>query len=101
MRELLTIASPCARGNRINISALTEQAGRTTETLISSPRVLANRGQIASCFTGSKDPKAENISVEVFCPLKSARDFASCAVTVRQGNELLSRSVMKLKLDGR
>jgi hypothetical protein len=82
----------------VRISRVTEQAGRTVETVIASPRVLANLGQPATLFTGSEDSKGESVAVEVFCPVKSANDFASCTVTIKRGGQTLSKSAMKLKL---
>jgi hypothetical protein len=81
----------------VRISQISEQDGKTTETLITEPRSLTNLGQKASFFVGNDDPKTQCISVDVFCP-NSSSDFASCIVTVTRGGQVLSKSATKLKM---
>ena len=95
----------CTYNVVVKISELTERDGKVTERLISQPRIKSTPGVPASLYVGGKqgDPtyrEQENISVDVTWPFPNESGTASCAVVVRRGDEIVSKSTLRLNVDG-
>lgn len=89
----------------VKVSELTEQNGKLTERVISRPRLLSSPGIPATLYSGTqpRDPdyaNEENVSVEVSWPYPNESGTASCIVTVKRGDNIVSKSKMQLKIDG-
>jgi hypothetical protein len=89
----------------VKISELTEKNGKTTERLVSAPRLLSAPGVPATLYTGAQPgspgyAKDENVTVEVSWPYPNESGTASCSVIVKRGDSIVSKSRMQLKIDG-
>lgn len=88
----------------VRVSKLFEQDGKVTEEVVSEPRLLVGRGDSHSSFVGLCPPHPnyqteENVTVDVFCPKSGDRGFASCTVTVKRGDKVVSKSKLKVKVE--
>ena len=73
------------------------------EELVSEPKLLVGRGDAHSSYMGLQPShpnyaKEENVAVDVFCPKSSDGGFASCTVTVKRGDKVVSKSKLKVKV---
>ena len=89
----------------IRVWRLADQDGKLVEQLVSAPRVQTAPGVPASLYTGLKpaDPdyaNEDNVSVDVSWPYPNESGTAFCAVTVKRGNEVVSKSKLQLKIEG-
>jgi hypothetical protein len=89
----------------VRVSRLVEQKGKSSEQLITAPRIKTAPGVPATLYTGlqPRDPdysSKENVTVEVSWPYPNESGTASCSVTVRLGNEIVSKSRLQLKIEG-
>lgn len=91
----------------VRVMKLVEQDGKVTEELVSEPKLLVGRGDNHSSFTGLCPPthpnyqKEENVTVDVFCPKSGDTGFASCTVTVKRGDKVVSKSKLKVKVENK
>lgn len=81
----------------IRVCRLVEQDGKITEQLIAQPKVISGPGVPASMYSGlqpsnSNYQKEENVSVDVSWPKVGESDFATCTVTVKLGDNVVSKS---------
>jgi hypothetical protein len=66
---------------------------------------LVGRGDSHSSFVGLCPPshsnyqKEENVTVDVFCPKSGDSGFASCTVTVKWGDKVVSKSKLKVTVE--
>jgi hypothetical protein len=89
----------------VSVSELNEQNGKVTERLIARPRILSSPGVPATLYQGTQPgnadyAKEENVTVEVSWPYPNESGTASCSVTVKRGDSIVSKSRMQLKIDG-
>jgi hypothetical protein len=89
----------------VTVSELTEQNGKVTERVIAKPRILSSPGVPATLHQGvsPKDPdyaKEENFTVDVSWPYPNETGTASCTVTIKRGDSIVSKSRVQLKIDG-
>lgn len=89
----------------VRFMELEEKNGKLIEKLISAPRIKSTPGVPSSAYTGaaSSDPdyaNKENITVDVTWPYPNESGLASCVVTLKRGDKMLSRSKMQLQVNG-
>ena len=89
----------------VRVWRLVDQDGKLVEQLVSAPRVKTAPGLPASLYTGLQpaDPdyaNKENVSVDVSWPYPDETGTAFCAVTIKRGNEVVSKSKLQLKIEG-
>jgi hypothetical protein len=88
----------------VSVSRLVEQDGKLTEQLIAKPRIISSPGGPASMYQGLQSPdpdykKVENVSVDVAWPKIGESGFALCTVTVKLGDEIVSKSKLQVVVD--
>jgi hypothetical protein len=89
----------------VKVSRLSQQEGRLVEQLVESPRITTAPGVPATLHTGPqpRDPdysSKENVTVEVSWPYPNESGIAFCAVTIQRGNEIVSKSRLRLNIEG-
>lgn len=89
----------------VRVSELREQDGTVTERVIAEPRVQSGLGVPATLYSGLQPShpnygSAENVTVDVAWPYPNESGTASCTVTIRRGDQIVSRSALKLKIQG-
>jgi hypothetical protein len=85
----------------VRVSRLTEQNGKVIEELIAKPEIISSPGDPASMYQGLQSPnpdyqKVENVSVDVAWPKIGESGFALCTVTVKLGDEIVSKSKLQV-----
>jgi hypothetical protein len=88
----------------VRVSRLVEQGGKLTEQVIAQPRVISSPGHPASMYQGLQAPnpnykKEENVSVDVGWPEAGKSGFALCTVTVKLGDQTVSKSKLQVIVD--
>ncbi len=88
----------------VRVSRLVEQDGKLTEQLIAKPQIISKPGCPASMYQGLQSPnpdfqKEENVSVDVAWPEAGKSGFALCTVTVKLGDETVSKSKLQVVVD--
>ena len=88
----------------VRVSRLVEQGGNVTEELLSQPRVLSGFGVPASLYAGLQPhhpdyQKEENVSVDVSWPEAGKSGLASCTVTIKRGDKVVSRSKFQVRVE--
>ena len=89
----------------VRVSRLLEQDGKLVEKLVAEPRIQSGPGVPASLYTGLQptDPNyanEENVNVDVSWPYPNESGTAFCAVTIKRGHEVVSKSRLELKIEG-
>ena len=85
----------------VRVTHLAKQCGKLTEKQVAIPiRATVGLGEKASAFAGQCGPGKEGVTVDMFCPKRGESDFASCTVTVKQGDKVVSTSNLRMKMDG-
>jgi len=89
----------------VRVSRLLEQDGKLVEQLVTEPRIQTGPGVPASLYTGAQpsDPdyaSRENVAVDVSWPYPNESGTAFCAVTIKRGSEVMSKSRLQLKIEG-
>jgi hypothetical protein len=89
----------------VRVSRLLEQKGKFSEQLVTAPRIKTAQGVGATLYTGLQPrdrdyATKENVTVDVSWPYPNESGTASCLVTVRLGNEIVSKSRLQLKIEG-
>jgi len=89
----------------VRVSRLLDKDGKTVEQLIEAPRITSGPGVPGTLYTGPKltDPDyatKENVTVDVSWPYPNETGIAFCAVTIRRGNTIVSKSKFQLKVEG-
>ena len=89
----------------VRVSQLVEQDGKITEQVISEPRIQSAPGVPATLYTGLQPShpnyaNAENVTVDVSWPYPHESGVALCAVTVRRGSAIVSKSKLQLNVEG-
>ena len=89
----------------VRVSKLVEQDGRVVEQLISQPRIKSSPGVPASLHSGLQpsDPNyanEENVTVDVSWPYPNESGTALCAVLVKYGDIIVSKSKLQLQIQG-
>ncbi len=95
----------CTYNVDVRVCELTGKGGNVAERVIARPRITSAPGVPATLYTGpgSGDPdytRKENVTVEVSWPYPSESGTAFCTVTVRRGDDIVSKSRMQLKVEG-
>lgn len=90
----------------VRVSRLVNQGGKLVEELIAQPSILSGLGCPASCYQGlqPRNPdyqKQDSVSVDVSWPYPSESGVAFCAVTVKHGDEVVSKSRLQLQIIGK
>jgi len=90
----------------VRVCRLVERDGKITEQLIAHPKIISGPGGPASMYQGLQPPnpdyqKKENVSVDVSWPKVGESDFAVCTVTVKLGNQVVSKSKFQVTEDER
>jgi hypothetical protein len=88
----------------IRVSRLVEHDGKLTEQLIARPKIISSPGDPASMYQGLQSPdpdykKVENVSVDVAWPKIGESGFALCTITVKLGDEMVSKSKLQVVVD--
>jgi hypothetical protein len=76
-----------------------QQNGKTTDKQVSTFPLLVPFGQKASYHLAFNNHNTKEILLDLFCPKQGDADFASCAVTIKQGSETLANSTIRLKME--
>jgi hypothetical protein len=89
----------------VRISRLIQQDGKQVEEVVARPKILSSVGCPASFYQGPQptDPhywNKDNVRVDVSWPYPKESGVASCTVTVKQGDDLMSESKLQLKIAG-
>ena len=90
----------------VRILQLVEQDGQLTEHLIARPRIDSAPGVPASLYKGPQPSQSnyqteENVTVDVAWPDPGKSGFAVCSVTVKLGDKVVSKSKVKMEVDGK
>jgi hypothetical protein len=88
----------------VRVARLLERDGRITENVISQPRLTSSPGVPASLYVGLQPAnrdykKEENISVDVSWPEAGKRAFAVCTVSIKRGDQLVSKTKMQVTVE--
>jgi len=88
----------------VRVAELVERNGKVTEKVISQPRLTSSPGVPASLYAGlqpgNRDYKKEpNVSVDVSWPEPGKRDFAVCTVSIKRGDQIVSKSKMQVAVE--
>lgn len=89
----------------VRVSRLVKQGGESSEQLVAAPKIRTAPGVPAALCTGLQpaDPdfaSKENVTVDVSWPYPNESGIASCAVTIKLGSEVVSKSKLLLKIEG-
>lgn len=89
----------------VRVSKLVEQDGKVVEQLISQPRIKSSPGVPASLHSGLQpsDPNYatdENVTVDVSWPYPNESGTALCAVLIKRGDTVVSKSKLQLQIQG-
>lgn len=89
----------------VKVSELIENDGKVAERLIAEPRIQSSPGVPATLYSGVQPENpdyshSENVTVDVSWPYPNESGTASCAVTIRRGGDVVSRSKLQLKIEG-
>jgi len=90
----------------VAITELLTQDGKVTEKLLGQPRLRSPFGSPASMHIGPEPAseqfqKEDNITVDVTWPKAGETGVAICIVTIKRGDKLVSKSTMKLAIEGK
>ena len=88
----------------VRVSQLIERDGKITEEVISQPRITSSPGVDASMYFGLQPPNpdyatTENVTVDVAWPEVGKTDFAVCMITIKVGDDIVSKTKMKVTVD--
>jgi hypothetical protein len=89
----------------VRVSQLVEQEGKLTEQLIAEPRIQSGPGIPATLYSGLQPSSPnyaneENVTVDVSWPYPNESGVALCAVTIKRGDRIVSKSRLQLKVEG-
>ena len=89
----------------VRVSQLVDHGGKPVERLVCAPRVKTAPGVPATLYTGPgrTDPSyanEDNVTVDVSWPYPNESGTAFCAVTIKRGDEVVSKSKLQLKIEG-
>jgi len=89
----------------VRVSRLEKQDGKSSEQLVAAPKIKTAPGVPATLYTGLQPgdpdfPSKENVTVDVSWPYPNESGTAFCAVTVKLGSEVVSKSRLQLKIEG-
>jgi hypothetical protein len=89
----------------VEVFQITDENGALAEERIAAPRIRTAPGVPAKLYTGPQSGDAayatrENVTVEVSWPYPHESGTAFCAVTIRRGDAVVSKSRLQLKIDG-
>lgn len=89
----------------VRVSRLVERKGRFVEELVAAPRIKTAPGVPATLYQGlqASDPNyslSESVTVDVSWPYPNESGTAFCAVSVKQGDQVVSKSKLQLKIEG-
>jgi hypothetical protein len=76
-----------------------EQDGKTTDKQVSTHTLFVPFGQKASYHVSIDNRNTKDVLLDLFCPKRGEAGFASCAVTIMQGSEIMAKSTIRLKMD--
>ena len=88
----------------VRVLELVERDGQITERLVARPRIDSAPGVPASLYQGLQPShpnyeKEENVTVDVSWPEVGTTDFATCAITVKLGDKVVSKTRMKVTVE--
>ena len=89
----------------VRVLRLVDQEGKLLEDLVSAPRIKTAPGVPGTLYTGLKpaDPayaSKENVTVDVSWPYPNESGVALCAVVIKRGDNVVSKSRFQLKVEG-
>ncbi len=89
----------------VRVSRLSQQDDKVVEQLVKAPRIITAPGVPATLHNGPQpgDPSyasEENVTAEVSWPYPNESGVAFCAVTIKRGDEIVSKSRLQLKIEG-
>ena len=89
----------------VRVSRFLDKGGKMVEELVEAPRITSGPGVPGTLYTGPKltDPdyaNKENVTVDVSWPYPNETGIAFCAVTIRRGDTIVSKSKFQLKIEG-
>ncbi len=89
----------------VRVSRMAAQDGKSSEQLVAAPKIQTAPGVPATLYTGLQptDPdfaSKENVTVDVSWPYPNESGTAFCAVTIKLGSEVVSRTKLQLKIEG-
>jgi hypothetical protein len=88
----------------VRVSHLVEQDGKVVEKLFQRPRIMSSPGVPASLYCGPQPSdedymKRENVSVDVSWPEFGKQDFAVCAVVIKLGDKIVSKTKTRVSVE--
>jgi hypothetical protein len=88
----------------VRVSKMVKKGDGVVEELIVRPKMVSAPGVPAKLYSGLQPSNRdfatkENVSVEVSWPEAGKRDFAVCAVMVKLGDELVSKTKMQVTVE--
>jgi hypothetical protein len=88
----------------VNVSQLVKKNGKLTEEIIARPKITSSPGVPAGLYSGLQPSdrdykKKENVRVEVAWPETGKKDFATCTVIVKVGDNLVSKTKMQVTVE--
>jgi len=89
----------------VRVSQLVDQNNKLVEQLLFAPRIKTAPGVPASIYAGpahtdSEYASKENVTVDVSWPYPNESGTAFCAVIIKRGDEVVSKSKLQLKIEG-
>jgi hypothetical protein len=89
----------------VRVSRMEEKGGKLVEELVAAPRIKTSPGVPGTLHQGCQpaDPSyahEDNVTVDVSWPYPNETGLALCAVTVKHGDEVVSKSKWQLKVEG-
>ena len=89
----------------VRVSRLVERNGKLTEKVIAEPRIQSAPGVPATLYSGLRPGNPnytteENVTVNVTWPYPNESGVAYCTVTIKQGDMVVSKSKLQLKIEG-
>ncbi|HEY3916035.1 MAG TPA: hypothetical protein VGN61_16225 [Verrucomicrobiae bacterium] len=88
----------------VSVSQLVRKDGKVAEELIARPKITSSPGVPAGLYSGLQPSdrdykKKENVRVEVAWPETGKKDFATCTVIVKLGDDLVSKTKMQVTVE--
>lgn len=89
----------------VRVSRLVEQDGKLKEQLIAEPRIQSAPGVPATLYSGLQPShpnyaNEENVTVDVSWPYPNESGLALCAVVIKRGDKIVSKSKLQLQIEG-
>jgi hypothetical protein len=89
----------------VRVSRLVDQDGKSVEQLVAAPRIKSAPGVPGTLYQGLQPadpnyPHEDNVTVDISWPYPNESGTAFCAVIIKHGDEVVSKSKFQLKIEG-